>query len=435
MQTMKPRLKNWLLRNNFIEQLVNHKLQLQLMVLFFCASNQNAQVANYITNGGFEQKSTCNFNLMELRNAYGWNSLDSMNIICGADYLNVCSVNPQTGIPNGFYSFQYPRHGNAFIETQFFCTSPTCTSPNFRGHPRNRLKASLQAGKTYCAKMYLNLVNTCRYGIDAMGMYFSNSSIDTITKCALLLTYINPQVQNPNGNLLIDTSNWIPVTGTFVANGNEKYLVIGNFKPDGSVNTALTNSAIAGDWSGYNIDDVSCIDINLPASAGSDTYCIPGNTVYIGRPQDVGIDEACTWYNLTNTNTPIGIAAGLTVAPIVTTTYIVKQDICGNIKWDTVVVHQTALGLAELRIKSEGLRIYPQPAQDILKIEFTVDIEDEFNKIVIYNSLGQVIREEEIVFKNKTASIKTDDLPNGVYFLSVKTQDKYGINRRFVISR
>ncbi len=301
---------------------------------------------------------------------------------------------------------------------------------------RNRLKNFLQAGKTYCVKFYFNITNTSPYGMDGFGAYFGGVTMDTITQCRMPLTFINPQIQNPNGNIITDTLNWVPVTGTFVAVGNEKYMLIGNFKSDLATNCVTINPAyLPQKWTDVCIDDVSCIDIDLPAYAGPDISCIPGNTVYIGRPLDVGIDEACTWYNITNTNTPIGTGAGITVNPIITQTYIVKQDICGNIKWDTVIVHQTALGLAELKLRSEGLRIYPQPAQDVLNIVFTIETESEPNNVIIYNSLGQLIKKEEIVFKNKMANVKIEDLSDGVYYLSVKTDDIYRINRRFVISR
>lgn len=435
MRRMKLQLKNWLFPNDKENRgLYYRRFFLTITILYSLFIK--GQIANYVTNGGFEQKSTCNFNIYELKTAYGWNSLDSANIACGADYLHVCTVNPQLSIPSGFYSYQFPRNGNAFIMSQWYCTSPSCTSPNFRSYPRNRLKTTLQVGKTYCAKMNINLINTCRYGIDAIGMYFSNSSIDTISKCALQLTFINPQVQNTIGNVITDTLNWITVTGTFVANGTEKFLVIGNFKNDINVNTMITNPSITPEWSAYNIDDVSCIDIDLPAYAGPDLAFIPGGTVYIGRPQDVGIDEACTWYNITNTNTAIGNAAGITVSPVATTTYVVKQDICGNIKWDTVVVYQSALGLGELKVINESINLWPIPASETLKINFELPgLAREFTKAEIINSVGQLLFEIELNHISGEASVNIKELPNGVYFLSLKSDSKYIINKRFVVAR
>jgi len=272
--------------------------------------------------------------------------------------------------------------------------------------------------------------------MDGFGAYFGDNSVDTITKTGVPLTYIIPQVQNLNNNIITDTLNWTLITGTFVASGNEKHLIIGNFKSDVATNTVLINPnnppLVATD---VCIDDVSCVAIDLPAHAGNDTSCIPGTSVYIGRPQDVGIDEACIWYKLPNITTAIDTAAGLWVSPLVTTTYVVRQEICGNVKWDTVVVHQTAVGLNESYLLNENLKVYPIPAQDKITLQFSIpNIEDQFKQIIIYNSLGQTVKEEEIGFKNRTATILTNDLKNGVFILELRSSHSEKITKRFIIA-
>ena len=71
---------------------------------------------------------------------------------------------------------------------------------------------------------------------------------------------------------------------------------------------------------------------------------------------------------------------------------------------------------------------------DILQVQFTVDVENEFKTISIYNKLGQLLREEDLIFKNKTASIKTDDLRNGVYVLKLHGKSLQTVSKRFVIN-
>jgi hypothetical protein len=209
-----------------------------------------------------------------------------------------------------------------------------------------------------------------------------------------------------------------------VANGTEKFMLLGNFKSDIATNSIVINPTnlplIATD---FLFDDISVIDIDLSAYAGPDVWGIPFNTVYLGRPQDVGIDEACMWYKLPNTTTAIDTAAGITVTVgIVTNTYVVRQEICGNVKWDTVVVYPSALGNVELEMLNDNLKIYPNPANEILNVELQIlNEQDPISnlKFIIYNSLGQLIREEDVIFKDKTISIKTDELKNGIYFLNI----------------
>src|SRR5690606_40769166 len=51
-------------------------------------------------------------------------------------------------------------------------------------------------------------------------------------------------------------------------------------------------------WTDVLIDDVSCIEVNLPAYAGRDTTILIGDSVYIGREKDFAIDTGCVWYKL-----------------------------------------------------------------------------------------------------------------------------------------
>jgi len=45
-----------------------------------------------------------------------------------------------------------------------------------------------------------------------------------------------------------------------------------------------------------------------------------------------------------------------------------------------------------------------------------------------------LLREEDLIFKNKTASIKTDDLRNGVYVLKLHSKSLQTVSKRFVIN-
>ncbi|MCA0431614.1 MAG: hypothetical protein LCH32_14040, partial [Bacteroidetes bacterium] len=339
MNKERKQLKNWW-------SLISFNKPQNIRILLFCCFGflqqltYKAQIANYISNGSFEEKYSC-IPPFTTSIAKSWMSIDSNISISGGYYSTCYGAIPY---PNG--GFQIPRTGNALLLGTWYCSQSVCGQIT-RNYPKNRLKATLINGKTYCVKFFINIQNQSPYGLDGFGAYFGDNTIDTITKCNIPLTYLTPQVQNPTGNIIIDTLNWLPITGTFVATGIEKYCVLGNFKSHAATNTASLNPLyLPQEWSDVLLDDVSCIPIDLPAFAGADIFGIPGNTVYIGRPQDVGIDEACLWYNLSNTTTPIANAAGITLTvAAITQTYMVKQDICGIIKYDTVVVYASAVGL------------------------------------------------------------------------------------------
>lgn len=431
---MRALLKNWLLpikSNSFLYK----KQKALLCFLFFSYIIVNGQIANYVNNGSFEILNA-NASPYAFEATKYWGAPDTTK---NSNYL--CSTLSSIGnAPYVSTGFQYPRTGNNFIGTQFYCGGTGCNYNNSRGYVRNRLKQTLQNGKTYCVKYHVVNTNNNRVAINTYGIYFGDSSIDTITKCMGPITYLNPQIENTSG-IIADTLNWVPITGTFVATGIEKYMVLGNFRSNAATSTLQLNTpSLTTQTADIYIDDVSVIDIDLPAFAGPDIWGIPFNTVYLGRPQDVGIDEACLWYHLPNTTTSIANAAGITVTVATTTqTYLVKQDICGNVKYDTVIVYASGTGLSEQETLLNGINLFPNPANDELNISINAPTNIEINQILIYNAIGQLIREEDINLKNNIASIKINNLSNGVYILALKqnisSSQPIAISKRIVIAR
>jgi hypothetical protein len=263
--------------------------------------------------------------------------------------------------------------------------------------------------------------------------------LDTITKPEVPLVYLTPQIQSSVGNIVTDTLNWTLVTGTFVASGIEKFMVIGNFKSDGATNKILINpGSLPTVFTDCAIDDVSCIPLDLPAYAapGPDIWAIPGTTTYIGRQQDVGIDEACEWFKLPNTTSVIANVAGLTLTVAAgTETYMVKQEICGVVKYDTVVIHASGVGNAKFQMMNDKLEVFPNPAGEIINVECSMLNADESLEVRLFNNIGQLIREEELVFRHNVATLKTNDLPNGIYILNFRTETNYSFNKRLIIAR
>jgi hypothetical protein len=382
-----------------------------------------SQIGNYVSNGSFESLNsnslTSYYNVVNY-----WQPIDTNEF---SDYLGT-SLPPISNIPYA-YGFQYPRTGNNYIITQFY---------GFRGYPRNRLKEHLKENVVYCAKYYIVNTNNNPIATDGAGMYFASALLDTITKCNVALSYLTPQIQNPPGNIITDTLSWIAITGTFVATGNEKYLVIGNFKSDASTNTLLINPTYSNViTSDVVIEDVSVIEVNLPAYAGQDKSIALGDSVYIGRESDFAIDPGCIWYKLPNITMALDTSSGIWVKPTVTTTYVVKQTLeCSPEKWDTVVVYMNLVGIEKLKMISEELNVFPIPAKDelILNIQNSELIKD-FHLLSVFNNLGLLIREEELKFENGSLKVKTENLPNGVYTLQLKSSSNDKVSKRFVISR
>ncbi|MEI6021399.1 MAG: hypothetical protein WCR21_09750 [Bacteroidota bacterium] len=372
-----------------------------------------AQPANYVSNGGFEELIGCCNNDPNCSVKY-WYDIDTLNPLIL--YPTYCTGNPFYG-----FGFQYPRSGLTFVVFDIFC--PSCQYPFTRTYAKNRLKSKLIKGQTYCVKFWVNIGNNSGYGIDGFDAYFSTNALDTVIKKHLPITFVNAQIKNPVNNIITDTLKWTAITGTFTADGTEKFMIIGDFRTDANTKKQLIVPVNPNFFlSEICLDDVSCIPIDLPAAAGPDRHFLPGEKIYLGRARDVEIDESCLWYKLPNMITPIDTGAGIFVSPIQTSTYVVRQQLwCSGVKWDTVVVYQDFVGINEIMMGSDGIvfkfDVVPNPTLGSIKITCNKPITNAF-RLTIINPLLEVLFSKE---KHQLEEeIEISFLPHGLYYLKLE---------------
>lgn len=441
--------KNSLLQSKFLK----YKQYYIIIILLVFHFNSLLSQINQVGNPSFEIfNSTCAPPNLISKLKY-WNSIDSVKLASAGFNYNTCYPN----VPNTSVGYQWPKSGEGFIRLQAYCTTASCTYTASRLYPKNRLLNSLNNGVTYCVKMYVNLQNTSPYAIDALQILLADVTIDTIKYCSVPLTYLTPQITNTLG-IINDTLNWIKVENTFVANGTEKYLVIGNFKPDAAVNTASTGVS-SGVWSEYMIDDVSVIDFNLPAFAGPDKNINLGDSAFIGRPPEIGLE--CTW---ATGSTTIGTGGGLWVKPTSTGTfsYVVTQNICGNIKTDTVNVNVSPGLVNENELFANSISVYPQPAKDVVTISLSKYYESKI-EIKVYDLNGRMLRPStssgtapssgfgtapfigsgtnyssntatEFTVQDGKVQLDTREFPNGVFVLQITNSNSQTVSKRLIIA-
>lgn len=409
---MRRLLKSWLLLNKFC---LSKKQGRLLLALFFYSIITFSQI-NYVNNPSFENAIVPPPPNYVSKLLY-WNSLDTTKAPAAGLYYNA---------PNTPVGYCKARTGTNFIRTTFHCTPSTCTYTNSRLYPRNRLKNFLSAGTTYCVKMYVSLQDVCPRAIDALQIYLGDITMDTIKYCNTPLIYLTPQITNTLG-IIGDTMNWVKVENSFIATGNEKYLVIGCYKPDAAI--TRTNTGISsGDWSEYFIDDVSVIDFNLPAYAGSDKNIFLGDSTFIGRPPEIGLD--CSWTTGTVT---VSDSAGFWVKPTApgTYSYVVTQNICGNIKTDTVNINVSPGGVNENTLFANSIGIYPQPAKDLVNISLNYFYEPTI-EIKVTDVNGREILNKELQVSNYKTTLSTEHLSNGVYILQIISKNQIAQKRLII---
>ncbi len=384
-----------------------------------------AQV-NLVKNPSFEQLINCPNNFYEADSAKYWNWINPLcsAISCKGSLLTTCCTNPPAcGTPYNWFGYQKPRTGNSYICIVSLDAAPPSINNNMRQYLKGQFSSTLQTGKNYCLTFYYNASNTIQYVTNRFGAYIDNGTVASYNCCKNMP--VTPQAQNNPAVFMTDTMNWVKIQGSFTAIGNENTITLGNFVDSATIQFQLFNSAgIHAPY--YLIDDVSLLPIDLIANAGKDTSITLGDSAYIGRPREVGLDDDCIWYVLGNA-TPFDTVAGLWVKPntLGTHSYVVEQNICGTVTYDTVVVTVNPVGVNELGIRNEGLRIWPNPGNGIMNLELGIKngIQNTEYDLQITNVLGEEIKRLKLKVVSKITEINVSDLNEGIYFISIKTKE------------
>jgi len=184
---------------------------------------------------------------------------------------------------------------------------------------------------------------------------------------------------------------------------------------------ALFNVYVAGYFNGLTDFDPGIAVNNLSVSGSHDAYLLKldalGNFTWVkkfgGNGLDVGValtlDQASNiylygWYEQSADFDPTAGVTTLTAAGN-TDVYIVK-------------LNQSLTAINENTF-AEAISVFPNPANDVLNINSEV-VSNGFLKIELYNSLGQLVLQQEMDAQKPAINLK--DLSAGIYVLNVMNE-------------
>ena len=198
-----------------------------------------------------------------------------------ADYYNVCGSR-ECGVPNNKLGIQYPHSGQGFCGIY-------CSKTDYREYLQTQLKEPLRHNEVYRLAFYVSLSEYSAGAVATIGGLLTTDRIGDTVRSVLMnkkvrsiapgisqtvASYYEPQVVNAYENLIADTKGWTLISGTFIANGGEEFLTIGNFYPASQSNvTDLDSLTYLLPGAYYYIDDVSltCISCGLKKDTSADS--------------------------------------------------------------------------------------------------------------------------------------------------------------------
>jgi gliding motility-associated-like protein len=384
---------------------------------------------NLVLNPSFENLDSCvNIN-GKLNAAYYWQGLDNTpghDEDCFVKLFNSCSTFPSLfDIPSQYnLYYQYPRTGKSLVS---FGVYGDVGLNNIRGYIIGHLSIKLLLGKTYCITYFVNLPNWNTWAFNRLGCYFDDGSLllSSANKCQSL--NIIPHIDNNPSVYLNDTLGWMKVQGLYTANGTETRLTLGNFYNDISTGRQLfNNTGLSG--GSLNIDDISVIPIDVTANAGADVSICIGDSVHLGRPQEIGLE--CSWYKPTIATafaTTSDIWFKATQAG--TYTFIQKMDNCFT-SFDTV--HITVVSDCSVLQPIKDIPNVFTPNGDGVNDVWIINLGfgNTLNTLSIFNRWGIEILNDKLEMENViTWSGRTSsgiECSAGVYFYALEYLDNKG---------
>jgi hypothetical protein len=388
----------------------------------FCfVQKQTAQ--NLVPNPSFELNYGCaNVGLSNLHN---WCSIKGGAGISG--YLNPCHSDPLYKSPFQYYdacfqSYQPVRTGNTYINIGNYIQSPN----NESKVPSVKLIDTLKAGKIYCVTYYVSMLNYARYSIDKLGALFTSTTLPCYTTggpTVAIAGLYTPQVVTPAGIVFEDTLNWMEVSGSFTAVGNEAYLAIGDFFTHAQHFIKDSYPTNCNPVSEYYVDDVSVEEVEI-AKAKNDTLIYATDSVVIGK----NASEAAlfNWQpasGLSCTNCPNPKAS-----PTITTTYTVTKTQCKSVTTDEITVTVSPVGINELNINN-AFTLQPNPTNGLINISSRF----EMQKVELINVAGQILLSE--IVNKKTHQLQLQNFSQGIYFIKVYYPNGLSVSKKVIVTR
>lgn len=225
-----------------------------LLLLFLLAITYNVLSQNLVPNGSFEEFYDC-------PGHQGQFYVDFWFVTPIGDYTpeyyNDCSEeNTQSDVPENVAGFQYPYEGEGYAGV--YCYGNDTGS---REYIEIQLSAPLIENQEYEFSMQVSLPERFGLGVNNLGALFTEELVEGNGAGEPRLIEANPQVKAEVP--ITDKDNWTQITGTFIAEGGEEYLTIGNFFSDENTETVSVWPNDFPNWSYYYIDAVSLTPVIL----------------------------------------------------------------------------------------------------------------------------------------------------------------------------
>jgi hypothetical protein len=204
----------------------NMKSKIIILSFFFMGFVYSQNDLNYVQNGSFETVAGKQKKLGNIDKATGWAAATGTpsDLFVGGEKI------PDLSAPTNLYGKQDAKDGSNYAGIVAFSYNNKVP----RTYVYSELTKELKKGSRYCVKFYVVLAEASKYYCNNVGALFTKDPVDASASQVLntgknggVVLHSNNKMEDFNSNF-----DWKQVCGTYVAKGNEKYIVIGNFSDE-----------------------------------------------------------------------------------------------------------------------------------------------------------------------------------------------------------
>jgi OOP family OmpA-OmpF porin len=222
--------------------------------LFVLATTTTAQ--NLVQNGSFEETQKKGF--FECKWKYPAKGVTSANNTT-IDFYSRNAKGSDYKVPENWMGTQNTSAGEgnnyagiiAFYGDEWGLFETYPGYQQYTEYIQMELASPLEAGKSYTISFKNSLAEKSAYAVSGLGVYVSQEKADVKDNAFMEITphLVTAQVSKSN--------DWETVSGTYIAKGGEKYLILGCFKDYMIIDKVIPETANNSRKAYYYIDDIA----------------------------------------------------------------------------------------------------------------------------------------------------------------------------------
>jgi outer membrane protein OmpA-like peptidoglycan-associated protein len=235
---------------------------------------------NMVENGSFESITGKGpKKLGGIESASGWVSATGAKADLFVNDKKVPDISPDKNM----YGSEQAQDGENFAGVLVYAQGNKLP----RTYITSKLNTPMKKGQAYCVKFYVSLGDNSKFATNNIAAHFSKKDVAISDKKSII---DKPHVREVNNKVFSGMYSWEKVCGTYIAEGGEKYITLGNFNMTEDTkmekvkrDPSNKNPQIGGAY--YFIDNISVqlLEEGERCDCGSDEYVEVGSSVIYSK--------------------------------------------------------------------------------------------------------------------------------------------------------